>query len=230
MFEFFSFTSARKKYSLHFTNAQFIVACIISIACLIGSLFIYYYAEVYATESQSNAVTDIVLSNIPAMNVDGIFVYGGAIFILFCAALLLYNPEKIPFTLKSVALFVVIRSLFVSLTHIGPFPTEGIIDSPHFMRMFTTGADLFFSGHTGLPFLMALIFWDDKLLRVFFIACSLFFGAVVLLGHIHYTIDVFAAFFITYTIYHIARFLFKTDRTLFFYYKYDKRLRKFLAR
>jgi len=66
-----------------------------------------------------------------------------------------------------------------------------------------------------LPFLLALIFWDEKYLRYFFIVSSIFFGAIVLLGHYHYSIDVAAAFFITYTIYHIAKKLFPRDFELF---------------
>ena len=84
-------------------------------------------------------------------------------------------------------------------------------DNGNFLNKFTFGGDLFFSGHTGLPFLMALIFWNNKYLRYSFFALSFIFAATVLLGHLHYSIDVLAAFFITYTIFHIAIFIFKKD-------------------
>jgi hypothetical protein len=41
------------------------------------------------------------------------------------------------------------------------------------------------------------------------------FGIVVLLGHLHYSIDVLSAFFITYSIYHICELFFKTDKKIF---------------
>jgi len=44
---------------------------------------------------------------------------------------------------------------------------------------------------------------------------AIFFGVVVLLGHIHYSIDVFSAFFITYSIFHMAKYLFKNEFKLF---------------
>ncbi len=58
---------------------------------------------------------------------------------------------------------------------------------------------------------MALIYWDSPRLRNLFIATSIIFGIVVLLSHLHYTIDVASAFFITYGIYRIAIKLFARD-------------------
>jgi len=77
--------------------------------------------------------------------------------------------------------------------------------------MFFTGDDLFFSGHVGLTYLMALLLWDTPRLRYIYLAISIMFAAVVLLGHLHYSIDVFAAYFITYSIYILSTRLFKRD-------------------
>ncbi|UVK57536.1 sphingomyelin synthase family protein (plasmid) [Mesorhizobium sp. AR02] len=83
------------------------------------------------------------------------------------------------------------------------------------MQSFTFGGDLFFSGHTGAPFLLALMFWKDSRLRFAFLAAAVLFGAAVLLGHLHYSIDVFAAFFISYGVHDLARFLFRRDWEFF---------------
>jgi hypothetical protein len=104
--------------------------------------------------------------------------------------------------------------VFVSLTHIGPYPTKLVLES-NLLDFITTGNDLFFSGHTGLPFLIALIYWDHVYIRRLFIIASIVFGAVVLLSHLHYSIDVFAAFFITYAIYHIALLVFSLEHKVF---------------
>ncbi|HEY4477149.1 MAG TPA: phosphatase PAP2-related protein [Candidatus Paceibacterota bacterium] len=179
------------------------------------SLIFNFYAGSYATDSASNPVTDIVLNNIRTYDVDGIFIYGTMLFLGFLVLLSLLEPQRIPFIIKSIALFIAIRAVFVSLTHIGPFPTQLAINSS-FLDKFSFGGDLFFSGHTGLPFLMALVFWEKLYLRILFIASSVFIGVVVLMAHLHYSIDVLAAFFITYTIFHIAERLFKKDRKLFY--------------
>lgn len=204
------------KYRPYIKNKEFLISAGTAFLFLIAGVAVTYFAIVYSTESASNSVTDIILSNIPVFDVDGIFVFGPVVFwIIIGAYTIFFEPQKTPFTLKSIAVFLFIRSAFISLTHIGPFPTHILISTTGILGVFTSGNDLFFSSHTGLPFLMALVFWDNKYLRFLCVISSLIFGAVVLLSHLHYSIDVFAAFFITYTIFHIAEKLFKKDRQIF---------------
>jgi len=198
-------------YQTYFSNKKFLGALALSLIFLTISLFINFYAGTYATERASNSVTDIILSNTRAYDLDGAFVYGSVLLTLCIFFVCLYKPRRIPFTIKSIALFVIIRSIFITLTHLGPFPSQIMIHSD-FLSKVSFGGDLFFSGHTGLPFLLALIFWDDKLMRYIFISFSLMFAVVVLLAHLHYSIDVLSAFFITYSIFHIALYIFKKDR------------------
>lgn len=197
-------------------DRTFLMSLFASFGMLIGALVINIFAGIYATDHASSAVGDIVLSNIPVMNVDNFFVWGPITFWVIISLFYLKEPARIPFWLKSVALFVFIRSIFITLTHIGPFPDHIPIDSFSFNNhfnffIFSSGADLFFSAHTGLPYLNALVSWNNLRMRVFCILGSIFFGTVVLLGHLHYSIDVMSAFFITYTIYHIAKKIFPRD-------------------
>jgi hypothetical protein len=197
---------------------------IAGICWLILGLVINIYAVTFATSRASSSVTDIILSNTRVFDLDGFFVYGSIILWLFIVALLVKMPNKIPFALKSIGLFIIIRSIFITLTHIGPFPFHIVINADTWVstilgqslfQVFFTGNDFFFSGHTGIPFLMALLFWDYYYLRIFFVVASLMFAVVVLLTHLHYTIDVLSAFFITYSIYCIAKYFFAEDYRLF---------------
>jgi hypothetical protein len=203
------------KHKLHWSQKHFLSSTFLAFLFLALSLTINYAAGNYATKMASNGVTDIILDNIPVVDVSGIYVYGALFFGLFMAILLIREPKQIPFIIKSAALFYLIRAIFISLTHIGPIIEQIHPVSNIFYRNLVFGADYFFSGHTGLPFLMALSYWRNKRLRIIFIATSLVFGASALLGHFHYSIDVFAAFFITYSIFHIARRLFAKDYELF---------------
>jgi hypothetical protein len=181
-----------------------------------ASVVVVFDAIAYATASASNPVTDIVLSNIPVFDVDGLFVYGTLMLVVFVVVLLLANPRKAPFALFSLSLFYFIRSFFISLTHIAPYPIPASTDfGATITKMMFGGGDLFFSGHTGVTFMLALVFWRSPALRYIFLAWSAFFAVIVLLGHLHYSIDVAAAFFITYTIFDLACWLFPRTKALF---------------
>ncbi len=201
-----------QKYKACLVDKSFLWSSTIAIVLFTASLVINFYAGTYAAEKASNPVTDLILSNIRVYDVDIIFIYGSFALVLLIAYLCLAKSQRIPFVIKSIALFVLVRSAFITLTHIGPFPTRIVISPRNIINDFTFGGDLFFSGHTGLPFLMALIFWEIKRLRILFIAFSIIFGMVTLLGHLHYSIDVMSALFITYTIHHISSVIFKKDK------------------
>ncbi len=200
-----------------YKDRRFLSSLGVGIALLLASLAAVFYSTNYATLSASNPVTDIVLSNTRVYDVDGVFIYGAVALVALAGLIVLSRPRYLPFTLKAVALLYFIRSVSVSLTHINVYPYRATLDASsyfltsHFFRVFFTGDDLFFSGHVALPFLLSLIFWQNRVLRYFFLAASAVFAVVVLLGHLHYSIDVFSAYFITYSIYVIARRLFKAD-------------------
>lgn len=188
---------------------------ILGILLLAGSLAINAYAGNYAEKMMSAPVTDLILDNTPVYQVAGLYSYGYLVLIILILGLALLKPSRIAFISKSIALFVLIRAGFICLTHLGAPLTHLIIIPPKLFLPFSYYGDLFFSGHAGLPFLMALIFWGDKYLRVLFIAFSLILSCVVLMGHLHYSIDVLGACFITYTIYHLALKFFSRDKLLF---------------
>jgi hypothetical protein len=208
-----------QSYKKYFTDKNFLLAFWSGALLLIASLVTQFFISGYVTRSSSSPVTDIILSNTRVYDVDGIFVWGTVALFFVGIWVCTRHINRAPFVMKSVALFTLIRSVFVSITHISPFPTHAVIDSVFFHKEIFygifTGNDLFFSGHTGVPFLLALIFWKNEKLRLLFLGFSVMFAIVVLLGHLHYSIDVLAAYFITYSIFHICQVFFKKDWKLF---------------
>ena len=200
----------------HARDAEFRRLSLRALAIFAAGVVLNFFSGTYATEIKSNAVTDIVLSNTPALDLAGVFALGAIPLIAFVFLLIVYFPQTLPFSLASLGVFYLIRAAFVSLTHIGPFPGHDTADLGAVVGRFFFGGDLFFSGHTGAPFLLALIFWGHLPLRYIFIAFSLVLGGAALLAHLHYSIDVLAAFFITYTIFHICEWLFRAERRMFF--------------
>jgi hypothetical protein len=183
-------------------------------AFLAASTIAIFAAVSYATVHASNHVTDFVLSRVGPFNVRFLFVYGTFTAFAITAGLLASRPNRLPFALKATALFLLVRAVFVALTHMAPSPIGPQQPAPFFNSIFY-GGDLFFSGHTGLPLLAALAFWHIPRWRMFYLALTAFFGSVVLLGHYHYSIDVLAALFITHGVFQVSCWLFARDYTLF---------------
>lgn len=66
--------------------------------------------------------------------------------------------------------------------------------------------DLFFSGHTGTILLMAFCF-SDKYDKIIAYVASAIIGTLVLVQHVHYTLDVVAAPFFVYPIYLLSKYI-----------------------
>lgn len=186
-------------------------------AAYVAEYFANIYAFDYSHRPTSNYVGDIVLDNVSVLDINFIIIEVALISIVLVTLFVLYRPRYFLFTLKAVALFIIIRAVFISLTHVGIHPESiapglGLFDSIYTYLNFQTG--LFFSGHTGLPFLVAIIFWDNKRVRYVLLSLSFIFAVAVLLAHVHYSIDVLAAPFMAYGIFKIAQYLFPRDYEL----------------
>ncbi len=203
-----------QKHKSFWSKKELLLNIFVSLIFLFASLCVTYYANSYTFIHASNPVTDLILDNVPIMNVDFIYSEGAMIFLMIIFLMMIYEPKTASFILRSVALFFLIRSGFVILTHIALPPHHSYLDAEDFIHKISSGDDLFFSAHTGLPFLMALIFWRKKYIKYLFLIFSAIGASAVLVGHIHYSIDVFSAFFITYGIFEIAKNIFKPDYKL----------------
>ena len=181
------------------------------------SLVFQYYAGVYSAHSASQYVGDLLLDNLPIVNLNFIIVEGALWAMLFTTILILVKPYYSIFTLKALAVFLVLRSVFVAITHLGFYPNQ-IVPGPGFFDHLYVALGMetgyFFSAHTGLPVLIALIFWHEKFWRHTYLIMAVVFGISVLLAHVHYSIDVLAAPFMAYGIFKLSEYLFQEDYAL----------------
>ncbi len=186
---------------------------------LLGLAIVFqFYASLYSTRVSSNFVHDIFLDNLPTIDLNVIIVEGALLAIAGTAFLLATKPQYLIFSLKAVAIFIATRAVFVSVTHLGIYPGQIGPDPTGFFDNIYTGLGLqagyFFSGHVGLPVLMSLIFWKERFWRFLYIGAAVVFGASVLIAHVHYSIDVLAAPYMTYCIFKISQYFFSADYKL----------------
>jgi hypothetical protein len=196
-------------------NSMYMGIVLLGLALLI-QITLGHYSSGWA--ALSAPAHDIFLDNLPVIDLGGIIVAGAITLWVAAWLLLIYEPKYLIFGTKAISLFIISRAFFMSLTHIGAYPLSAAPspDNAGFSlyHMLTFQGNFFYSGHTAFPFLLALIFWDRVLLRRAFLALTFFFGATMLLAHVHYSIDVFAAPFIIYGIFAITAKLFPDDYAL----------------
>ncbi|MDD3862132.1 MAG: phosphatase PAP2-related protein [Candidatus Gracilibacteria bacterium] len=160
---------------------------------------------VYRDMSVYVSVGDFILNRIPTYDLEILFFWGlYALIGMIVFYGILVEPEKFPFMMKTFGVLLFVRSGFIVLTFIGPpegfFFKDGV-NFGVFWKDVIFKNDLFFSGHTSIPFMGYLLFRKNKWFRMVMLLGSVVMGLTVLLMHVHYSIDVFAAFFISYGIY-----------------------------
>jgi membrane-associated phospholipid phosphatase len=126
------------------------------------------------------------------------------------------HPGQLIFVIQAYSLLVIIRMAAMYVVPLNP-PAEMIPLNDPFVQYFGTGKlltkDLFFSGHTATIFLLFLAV-QNRILKIIFLTCTIAVGLAVLLQHVHYTIDVLAAPFFTYTSYRIILLFRKNTRNI----------------
>ena len=179
---------------------------------LIIAVTAYGLSGDYVSDQKNTAVSpDLILDNFGPYNLSFIFTW---LFLIIVAIGIIYplfiKPKKLPYAINMISLFILIRSGFILFTHLRP-PSDAVkIVFPWFLQFLNFSNDLFFSGHAGIPFLGFLVFRkSNKILAYFMLICSIILGVTVLLMHVHYSIDVLSAYFITYGIYVIGNKIFK---------------------
>ena len=200
------FINKMKEIQVNFKDDNFLISFLEASCFVTFALVVNYYAVRRATLVAGPRLEDIIFSNFLYINTSYIDYYVAFIIGILTSLVAFFMIKYLIFFKKATALLILVRDFFINLTYLG-IP-EGIIPTKSF---FTQGGDLFFSGHVAFSFLAALVFWNVKYLRYFFLLLTFLMGVEVLLGRYHYSIDVFAAPFITYGVYIFSKNLFKKD-------------------
>ena len=160
-------------YQVLFNKPGYVRALAQGATFLAASLIAIFAAVTFATTNASNHVTDILLGNVGPHNVRFLFVYGTFTEFLVTGALVAVASEPTAVRPEASALFLLgARGVRVADPH-RALADRSAAAAP-FLNSIFYGGDLFFSGHTGLPFLAALVFWHIPALPLFYLAprCS----------------------------------------------------------
>lgn len=172
------------------------------------SVWLNFMAGEYAYTHMSNGVSDLFLDHMAVYDVSFLFIEGAAAMVIGALLLCIARPPKLIDAIATIALMYLFRAGFISLTHLGPPLALGDLGlGDNLTSRFVHGADYFFSGHTALPFLIALLFWEKVWVRNTYLILTVVFGTAAIMGHLHYSIDVFAAPFIAYGVYSMRKYL-----------------------
>jgi hypothetical protein len=160
-----------------------------------------------AIEARNGFVfTDIVLQLIPPRNVSA-----AVFFLIWSSCFLLVirmyrDPIMLLLTLWAYNGVTLVRMACIGLLSLNPpaglIPLADPITNQFYGKQYITH-DLFFSGHTTTVFLIFLCL-RKKADRLYALFASIILGILLLIQHVHYTIDVVAAPVFTYATYRLA--------------------------
>lgn len=187
-------------------SRAYIISLVLATSAFFAAYVANYYAGTYATLNATRFVEDLILSNTVRVDTEAVHLAGASLLRWFVVFLFILYPRRVPFILKSLAVLIFVRCVFINLTHLGMYP--GV---PPMHSNITFGGDLYFSGHVAIPLLLAWIFWDKTPLRYIFFVTSFGFAISTLLGHYHYSIDVFSAPFFAHGTFAACKRLFAGD-------------------
>ncbi len=189
---------------------KFIVVWLLTFPLL--TVFHVFFA--YIEKREGIELSDWVLEQLPAYNVSlpvFLFIWGATLLaIIRC----IKSPQILLLLLWSYLLVSVSRILCIWLVPLNPpphlIPLVDPLTNFFYGKQYIT-KDLFFSGHTSSVFIIFLGL-EKKRDKVFTLLSAICVAILLLVQHVHYTIDILAAPVAAYLCYKLARLIVFTGR------------------
>lgn len=211
MFYYFAWMELVERHPnwlLAIKNASFRSKLIIGIASLLMVVILLPFFFQYIEQRQGYHLNDALLNALPATDVSiPVFAIIWSMVLLFLIKSFT-NPQL--FILYLYGFLFLCLSRIITLTLVPLNAPAGLIDLADPFSNFFYGTkdfitkDLFFSGHTATLCLFFFCFqrkWD----KIIALLCTIAVGFLVLVQHVHYTIDVVVAPFFSYFSFFMAR-------------------------
>ncbi len=201
--------SASSTWSTAWPIKAFKIKLLLGLALVAITLSFYPLFFDYIEQRNGVVLNDFFLQKLPSKNVSiPVFtiIWGMGALTMFRA---IQNPQIAINATWCFLLISISRIISISIFHLNPplnlIPLVDPISNTFYGGKFIT-KDLFYSGHTATQFLMFLCLQkkNDKILALI---STILVGILVLIQHIHYTIDVITAPFFAYLCYLLAKCL-----------------------
>ena len=177
---------------------------VLSLVFIVIGLGFDYACGMYVHSMRGVKVPDLILDLFNPIDLSFLFIYGYVSLILAMFLYpLVFRLRMLHVVAFQFSLLLIVRSVFMIFTHLETPAGAISVNYPWFFRGLYFENDMFFSGHTAMTFLGFYLF-RRSWLRYVFLVGSIVMGMVVLAMHVHYSIDVLAAFFMTYGSYRIG--------------------------
>jgi hypothetical protein len=199
--------SLPQRWKSAFGNRSFKLKFIIAISVLLVTVCSLPFFFAFIEERKGIVLDDVFVRILPASNVSAIVF----LIIWLVTGLMLVRAVQQPrvFILLLSAFTLLTLGRVVSMTLISLDPPSGLIELQDPLTSFFYGRhfiskDLFFSGHTATMYLMFLCL-PNKTEKRLALAATGIVGFLVLLQHVHYTVDVIVAPMFTWLVYKGAK-------------------------
>ncbi len=190
------------------TFKSFRVQSFITLVVVISFTVIFNWFFDFIEARQGQMLGDYLLDYLPSYDVSWVvffFLYSGIVFGVYYH---LIHPKTILLAFQTYVLVTLVRICTITLWPLEP-PVGYMPLREPFVQLFTSDGkiiskDLFFSGH--MSTILSLYFASHRMyIKNFLFFCSVMIGTMVLLQHVHYTIDVIFAVPATWVVYYFCR-------------------------
>jgi membrane-associated phospholipid phosphatase len=185
-------------------NKVELIVTLLLLALMLSALTNFLY---FAEKRQGVVLPDPILNLFNPIDLTWLTFVLIYISLISAIATLIKNPVRLMFAFQLYTLMIIVRIAAMYLLPLEP-PEKIIILNDPFVEFFGSGQtltkDLFFSGHTATLFILFFVS-EKKIIKSVFLISTIAVAISVLLQHVHYTIDVFAAPFFVYACYLILK-------------------------
>jgi len=184
----------------------FRVQCLVTLLILIPVLVVFARFLDTIELRDGVAIPDPVLALFPAVNLTWItflVIYAGLVLAIL---ILIQYPQHLLLAMQTYAMTAILRMAAMYITPLDAPPGMIALRDP-FVEFFGGGRmltrDLFFSGHTSTMFILCLSM-PTRRAKIVYVIGTAAVAVCVVVQHVHYTIDVFAAIFFAFGGFHLV--------------------------